>query len=71
MDLVSKAYLFMASIAEWFVGGMTAAAKGEDGPASQAEGASFGVQDFEIALDTERTVVVDGNSCCRHKEISP
>ena len=56
----------MAAIAEWLVLGMAAAAKTQPGPACQTEWLGFLIQDLEIALYHQGTVICDGNFCRSH-----
>src|SRR5579859_2374019 len=65
-DGVAKTGSFVRAIAEGLVSRVAAAAKADGGPASQAESAAFGIDDLEIPLDADRTVIVDGNFGSSH-----
>src|SRR5579859_802261 len=65
-DGVAKTGSFVRAIAEGLVSRVAAAAKADGGPASQAESAAFGIDDLEIPLDADRTVVVDGDFGSSH-----
>ena len=68
-DLVGEATDFVAAVAEGFVGGMAAAAESERSAAGEAERLAFRINDFEVAFDPKRTVVIDRDLRCRH--VSP
>src|ERR1035438_3614570 len=51
----------VGSIAKRFVGRLPAAAEGNHGTAGQAEGGAGGVQNLEVAFDTDGPVVHYGN----------
>ena len=56
----------MGSVAEGLVGGVTTAAKANDRASCKAKRAALGIYDFKIAFDTDRSIVVDGNSSRSH-----
>jgi hypothetical protein len=47
----------VAAVAKGLIGGLPAAAKRNDGPARQSESGTRRVQDLELPLDPDRTVV--------------
>jgi hypothetical protein len=62
LDLILKADLLMASVAEGFVGAVAAAAQGNGGAASQAKLVSLRIADFEVTFNAQRAVVPYGHS---------
>ncbi len=56
----------VAAIAEGFIFGESAAAEADSGAAGKAEDAAGGVDDFEIAFDTNGAVTETGDFGCRH-----
>ena len=51
----------MGAVAERLVGRVAAAAEADSGAPSQAEGAAFGIDNFEIAFHANRSVTVYGD----------
>ena len=60
----------MRAIAEGFVVALAAATEAERGAPGEIELLARGVYDFEIAFDSERAVIVDGNSGWHSARIS-
>jgi hypothetical protein len=58
----------VAPVAERLVGRLAAPAKRDHGSARQAERSGRGIEDFEVALDAERAIVVAGDFCGWHEE---
>jgi hypothetical protein len=56
----------MGAVAKWLIHGASAAAQAHRGAAAQAEGLALGVDQFEIAFDTQVSVAVYGDFCARH-----
>ena len=56
----------MGAVAEWLVGGVSAAAEADNRPASQPEWLSFGIKNLKFAFDANGTVVIDGDLGGRH-----
>jgi hypothetical protein len=56
----------MAAVAKWLIHGASTTAEAHGGAAAQAEGLALRVDQFEIALDTQRSVVVHSDLCARH-----
>ena len=56
----------MGAIAEGFVVGMATAAQTDSGTSGEAERLTCQIDDFKVALDTDRAVVFDGNFCGGH-----
>jgi hypothetical protein len=56
----------MRAIAKWLIHGASTAAEADGGAAAQTEGLALGVNQFKIAFDTQRSVVVYGDFCARH-----
>ena len=56
-DRVLKPSTGMRSVAERLVGGLSAAAERDHGTAGKPEGGAGGVQNLEVALDSDRSVV--------------
>jgi hypothetical protein len=62
-DGVAKTGGLVRAIAKRLVVGMAAAAQGDRGASSQAEGAAGGVDDLEVAFHANRAVGVDSDFC--------
>ena len=56
----------MRAVAKWLIHGASASAKADCGAATQAEGFALGVDQFEIAFDAQRSVVIYGDFCPSH-----
>jgi len=56
----------MGTVAKWLIHGAPAATEADRGAAAQAEGLPLGIDQFEIAFDAQRSVIVYGNFCARH-----
>jgi hypothetical protein len=56
----------MGAITKWLIHGASAATKADCGATPQAEGLALGVDQFEIAFDTQRSVIIHGDFCTRH-----
>jgi hypothetical protein len=56
----------MCAVAKWLIHRAPAAAQADGGAATQAEGLALGVNHFEIAFDTQRSVIIYGDFCARH-----
>jgi hypothetical protein len=56
----------MGAIAKRLVHGTPAAAETDRGAAAQAEGLALGIDQLEIAFDTQRSVIIYGDFCTRH-----
>ena len=57
-DDARKAAFLVRAIAKWLVGGVTATAKRDRRSAVEPEDAPLRIDEFEIAFDTNRTVVL-------------
>src|ERR1019366_41506 len=60
-DGVVEAGARVGAVAEGFVGGLAATAERNDGTAGQPEGGAGGVQNLEVAFDTDGPVAENGD----------
>ena len=58
---VGEAGARVGAVAEWLVGRLAAAAERNDGTAGQPEGGAGGVQNLEVAFDTDGPVAENGD----------
>src|ERR1700686_3259553 len=56
----------MGAIAKWLIHGASTAAKADGGATAQAERLALGVDQLEVAFDTQLPVVVYDDFCARH-----
>src|ERR1039458_7161292 len=64
-DGVIEALAAMGAIAEGLVGGLAAAAEGDDGASGETEGGAGGIEDFASALGAD-VAVIDYRYFCGH-----
>lgn len=60
-DHIIKSYAIVTAIAKRLIGGLAAAAEGNDGAAGEAERGTRGVEDFELAFNADGTIGGDGD----------
>ena len=65
---VGETGALMAAVAERLVGRLSAAAKRDHGAPAQAEAGAGWVEDFEVALDADGAVGIDGDFGGCHQE---
>lgn len=65
-DYAFEGALLVGSVAKGLVLRLTAAAKGYLSSPAEAEHTPLHVNNFEVALDLDRTVVADSDPCCSH-----
>ena len=66
MNFVGKPNDLVGTVAEGLVGGVAATAKRDFRPAGEPEGFSFGIDDFEVTFNPQRTVVRGSDFRCGH-----
>jgi hypothetical protein len=64
---MGKSGAVVAAIAKGLIGRLSAAAKGDHRAPGEAEGGARGIENFEVALNAKRPVVVAGDFCGRHE----
>jgi hypothetical protein len=56
----------VGAVAKWLIHGAPAATEADGGPPGQAEGLALGIDQFEIAFDAQRPIIIYGDFCARH-----